>query len=87
MRFERIGCYDVTALIGEGGMGQVYQASDSAHIDASPEDGQRRRLFMKRNPWLVLVPLALVAVACSARQEPALVPNAVSPDVRTAEQK
>ena len=35
---------------------------------------------MKRNPWLVLVPLALVAVACSARQEPALVPNAVSPD-------
>ena len=28
---------------------------------------------MKRNPWLVLVPLALVAVACSAPQEPALV--------------
>ena len=27
---------------------------------------------MKRNPWLVLVPLALVAVACSAPQEPAL---------------
>ncbi len=25
---------------------------------------------MKRNPWLVLVPLALVAVACSARPEP-----------------
>ena len=29
MRFERIGCYDVTALIGEGGMGQVYQATDT----------------------------------------------------------
>ena len=29
MRFERIGCYDVTALIGEGGMGQVYQARDT----------------------------------------------------------
>ena len=35
---------------------------------------------MKRNPWLVLVPLALMAVACSAPQEPALVPNTVSPD-------
>ena len=29
MRIERIGSYDVTALIGEGGMGQVYQASDT----------------------------------------------------------
>ena len=29
MRFERIGSYDVTALIGEGGMGQVYQATDT----------------------------------------------------------
>ncbi len=29
MRFERIGHYDVTALIGEGGMGQVYQATDT----------------------------------------------------------
>ena len=32
MPFEpgtRIGHYDVTALIGEGGMGQVYQATDT----------------------------------------------------------
>ena len=27
MRFKRIGCYDVTALIGEGGMGQVYDVT------------------------------------------------------------
>ncbi len=26
---SRIGHYDVTALIGEGGMGQVYQATDT----------------------------------------------------------
>ena len=29
MRLKRIGCYDLTALIGEGGMGDVYQARDT----------------------------------------------------------
>ncbi len=27
---SRLGHYDVTALIGEGGMGQVYQATDTS---------------------------------------------------------
>ena len=26
---SRLGHYDVTALVGEGGMGQVYQATDT----------------------------------------------------------
>ena len=26
---QRIGCYDVTALLGEGGMGEVHQARDT----------------------------------------------------------
>ncbi len=26
---SRLGHYDVTALIGEGGMGQVYEATDT----------------------------------------------------------
>ena len=28
---SRLGHYDVTTLIGEGGMGQVYQATDTKH--------------------------------------------------------
>ena len=30
---SRLGHYDVTALIGEGGMGQVYRATDAAQLD------------------------------------------------------
>ena len=29
MRFKRIGCYEVTAKIGEGGMGEVYRGQDT----------------------------------------------------------
>ena len=37
---SRLGHYDVTALIGEGGMGQVYQATDTKHSYAlSYQDG------------------------------------------------
>ncbi len=40
---SRLGHYDVTALIGEGGMGQVYQATDmgrlASHIFGKETDG------------------------------------------------
>ena len=35
---SRLAHYDVTALIGEGGMGQVYQATDTrVHVRTSEE--------------------------------------------------
>ncbi len=30
---SRLAHYDVTALIGEGGMGQVYQATPGQHME------------------------------------------------------
>ena len=50
---SRLGHYDVTALIGEGGMGQVHQATDTRldrtvaikvlpeHVAADPDLKQR----------------------------------------------
>ena len=53
---SRLGHYDVTALIGEGGMGQVYQATDSklnrqvalkilpASVASDPDQFERARI-------------------------------------------
>ncbi len=40
---SRLGHYDVTALIGEGGMGQVYQATDTK-LKRCPGSGRQREL-------------------------------------------
>ena len=37
---SRLGHYDVTALIGEGGMGQVYQATDTKLSENGAEIGR-----------------------------------------------
>ncbi len=36
----RLGHYDVTALIGEGGMGQVYRATDTKCASAACDSGK-----------------------------------------------
>ena len=35
-----LGHYEVTALIGEGGMGQVYQATDTKCASAACDSGK-----------------------------------------------
>ncbi len=45
---SRLGHYDVTALIGEGGMGQVYQATDTK-LNRGAQDSCLRRLVSERS--------------------------------------
>ncbi len=40
----KLGSYHVTALIGEGGMGQVYQATDTKLAMTAPHE-LRQRVF------------------------------------------
>ncbi len=35
---SRLGHYDVTALIGEGGMGQVWRATDTQRFNSSEDN-------------------------------------------------
>ena len=47
---SRLGHYDVTALIGEGGMGQVYQATDTKLDRPGHRQDRRRRHGRGRVP-------------------------------------
>ena len=45
---SRLGHYDVTALIGEGGMGQVYQATDTK---LNRQSGPYRGRLLNARSW------------------------------------
>ena len=53
---SRLGHYDVTALIGEGGMGQVYQATETT-LDRHVALKVSLQLLCDRQPPLVDRPL------------------------------
>ena len=69
MAFEvgsRLGHYDVTALIGEGGMGQVYQATDTK-LNRQLGSGEKRDGIVK---------LTLRPAQCRDEHSPAPLPSA-----------
>ena len=47
---SRLGHYDVTALIGEGGMGQVYQATDTKLNRQDARQHDRRTTQPREEP-------------------------------------
>ena len=66
MRLQRIGCYSVTAKIGEGGMGEVYRARDTTldrdvAIKVLPQaftmESLNCQYFAEPTPHIVLEPL------------------------------
>ncbi len=58
---SRLGHYDVTALIGEGGMGQVYQATDTK---------LKREVAIKVGPSAVAADPDRLAKSSSVRTDP-----------------
>ncbi len=54
---SRLGHYDVTALIGEGGMGQVYQATDTKlnhWVRRLPSRASIHPSTVREVPWLTI---------------------------------
>ena len=57
----RLGIYEVTAKIGEGGMGEVYQARDTT-LDRSNEVGAAQSLWQRPGAWLVVSLIVVVGL-------------------------
>ena len=57
---SRIAHYDVTALIGEGGMGQVYQATDTKLVSTASNSYINANVTMTLRQLLPLLALSLI---------------------------
>ena len=76
---SRLGHYDVTALIGEGGMGQVYQATDTKLnrqvalkilLEAFASDPDRLARFQREDQVLLPVSTTLVSPPRTGPRKP-----------------
>ena len=79
---SRLGHYDVTALIGEGGMGQVYQATDTKLDRASIFDQERQTKPMRH--MALAVTLALLGSASPSAQDSVFLEELTWTEVRDA---
>jgi hypothetical protein len=87
---SQLGHYDVTALIGEGGMGQVYRARDTKSPDIGIEVNRHLRVrggvMRKPTVWLLSLILAGLATSRAPAQETAYSSAIPKPLFRIVEQ-
>ena len=74
---SRLGSYQVTAKIGEGGMGEVYRARDTSAVRCSLNRGQRRRVSV--SAAVLVCGLLMVPAIVWAQSDDALLAEATVP--------